>query len=347
VLPSMLVALVLATTPGAATLPVSAASGCAVAPTRTELASGAWACTITAAEQVALPGDTVSVAAGTYPPVRITASGTETAPIIVSAVAGSVLIDAGTSAHGLGIIGIHDVQLNGVDVSGGSAQALWIDASQRISFTAGTVSGSAVHGVHVHNSQNVSILSSTITANQSTGIMETGADSGDIYSQDIVSGNGIGGPQYLGSGIEVDGTGTQVVDCTITHNGVSKLYEHGVYVASDASDWVISGSTISGSSGADVKAGGTNGTIVSSILGSARLGVYANGTGLTLSHVQIRGSFLNGLVVAGGSTLLSHSVISNAAVGYGWQAHAAFVYGRGKLQTTASTLLLRGVPVKP
>ena len=67
-----------------------------------------------------MPGDTVSVAAGTYPPARITASGTEAAPIIVSGVPGSVLIEAGSSAHGLGISGIHDVELSGVDVSGGS-----------------------------------------------------------------------------------------------------------------------------------------------------------------------------------------------------------------------------------
>jgi hypothetical protein len=343
----MLAALVLASTSGVPTLPVSAASGCAVTPTRTELVSGAWACTITAAEQVALPGDTVSVAAGTYPPTRITASGTEAAPIIVSAVPGSVLIDAAAGRNGLGISGIHDVQISGVDVRGGSAQAVWVNASQRVSLISVKVSESAVHGVQVNNSQAVAIVSSTIISNVSTGIMETGSDSGDIYSKDIVSGNGTGGPQYLGSGIEVGGTGTQISGCTITHNGVSKLYEHGVYVASDATGWRISGSTISGSSGADVKAGGANGTIVSSTLGSARLGVYANGTGLTISHVHIRGSFLNGLVVAGGSTLLSHSVVSNDAVGYGWQAHAAFVYGGGHLQTIASTLLLRGVPVKP
>jgi hypothetical protein len=347
VIASLLAALVLASTSGAPTLPVSAASGCAVTPTRTELVSGAWACTITAAEQVALPGDTVSVAAGTYPPARITASGTEAAPIIVSAVPGSVLIDAGLGRNGLGISGVHDVEISGIDVRGGSAQAVWVSASQRVSLISATVSESAVHGVQVANSQDVVIASSTIISNQSTGIMETGADSGDIYSTDIVSGNGTGGPQYLGSGIEVGGTGTQIIGCTITHNGLSKLYEHGVYVAAVADSWLISGSTISGSSGADVKAAGSNGTIVSSTLGSARLGVYATGTGVTLSQVHISGSFLNGLVVAGGSTLLSHSVISNAAAGYGKQAHAAFVYGAGHLQITASTLLLRGVPVKP
>jgi hypothetical protein len=175
--------------------------------------------------------------------------------------------------------------------------------------------------------------------------METGSDSGDIFSNNIVSGNGTGGPQYLGSGIEVGGTGTQIIGCTITNNGVSKLYEHGVYVASVADGWSISGSTISGSSGADVKAAGSNGTIVSTTLGSARLGVYASGQSVTLSQVQVRGSFLNGLVVAGGSTLLSRSVVSNDAVGYGKQAHAAFVYGGGHLRKRASTLLLRGVPV--
>lgn len=344
---SILLALVLASTSGAPTLSVSAAAGCAAAPTRTQLVAGAWACTITAAEQVALPGDTVSVAAGTYPPARINASGTEAAPIIVSAVPGSVLIDTAAGRTGLGISGIHDVEISGVNIRGGSAQAVWVSASQRVSLISATVSGSAIHGVQVANSQDIAIASSTIIDNQSAGIMETGSDSGDVYSTDIVSGNGTGGPQYLGSGIEVGGTGTQIIGCTITHNGLSKLYEHGVYIAAVADGWSISGSTISGSSGADVKAAGSNGTIVSSTLGSARLGVYATGTGVTLSHIQIRGSFLNGLVVAGGSTLLSHSVISNDAVGYGKQAHAAFVYGGGHLQITASTLILRGAIVKP
>ena len=344
---SILLALVLASTSGAPTLPVSTATGCAAAPTRTQLVAGAWACTITAAEQVALPGDTVSVAAGTYPPARITASGTEAAPIIVSAVPGSVLIDAGAGRNGLGISGVHDVEISGVNIRGGSSQAVWVSASQRVSLISATVSESAIHGIQVANSQDIAIASSTIIDNQSAGIMETGVDSGDIYSTDIVSGNGTGGPQYLGSGIEVAGTGTQIIGCTITHNGLSKLYEHGVYIAAVAVGWTISGSTISGSSGADVKAAGSNGSIVSSTLGSARLGVYATGTGVTLSHIQIRGSFLNGLVVAGGSTLLSHSVISNDAVGYGKQAHAAFVYGGGHLQMTASTLILRGAVVKP
>ncbi len=343
-----LAALVLAAgAPGAPALPVSAAAGCTVAPTRAALVAGAWACTITAAERVALPGDTVAVAAGTYPQARITASGTETAPIVVSAVPGTVTVAAGSGGNALGISGVSDVQISGLTITGGFGQGVWVNAAQRISLTSVTVSGSAVHGVQVNNSQDIAITSSTITANQSTGIMETGSDSGDVYTDDIVSHNGTGGPQYLGSGIEVGGTGTQIVGCTITDNGVSKLYEHGVYVAAVADGWSISGSTISGSSGADVKAAGTNGTISTSTLGNARLGVYASGVGVTLSQVQITGSFRDGLVVAHGSTLLSHSVVSNDGVGYGKQARAAFVYGGGRLHLTASTLLLRGVPVKP
>jgi len=348
VIAATLTALVLAGAAGAPTLPVSATAGCTAAPTRAALVGGAWACTITAAERVALPGDAVTVAAGSYPQARITASGTETAPIVVTAVPGTVTVDAGPSGgNGLGISGVSDVQISGLDITGGSAQAVWVNASQRISLSSFTVSGSAVHGVQVNNSQNIAITSSTITANQSTGIMETGSDSGDVYTDDIVSHNGTGGPQYLGSGIEVGGTGTRIVGCTITDNGVSKLYEHGVYVAAVADGWSITGSTISGSSGADVKAAGSNGTISTSTLGPSRLGVYASGVGVTLSQVQIRGSFRDGLVVAHGSTLLSQSVVSNDAVGYGKQARAALVYGGGRLHVTASTLLLRGVPVKP
>jgi hypothetical protein len=347
VIASLLAALALAGASGAPTLPVSAAAGCTAAPTRDALVAGAQACTITAAEQVALPGDAVAVAAGTYPQARITASGTETAPIVVTAVPGTVVIAAGAGGNGLRISGVSDVQISGLDVTGGFAQAIWVNAAQRISLVGVQASGSAVHGIQVNNSSDIAIDSSTITGNRSAGIMETGADSGDVYSQDIVSDNGRGGPQYLGSGIEVAGTGTQIVDCTITHNGVSKLYEHGVYVAAAASGWSISGSVISGSSGADVKAAGSDGTIASSTLGSARLGVYASGRSITLSQVHVQGSFRDGLVVAGGTTLLSHSVVSNAAVGYGVPVRAAYVYGGGRLKLVASTLLLRGHPVKP
>lgn len=343
---SVLAALVLSGTAGGPVLAVSQAAGCTVAPTRAALVAGDWACTISAAEKVAQPGDTVSVAAGAYPPTRIGASGTETAPIAVVAVPGTVTIDAGQTANGLGIIGVHDVQITGLDVTGGSAQAVWIGSSQRVSLTQSQARGSATHGIQVNDSQDIVVDSSQITGNQSAGIMETGADSGDVFSNDTVSGNGTGGLRYLGSGIEIGGAGTRVVNCTITHNGVSKLYEHGVYVASVATGWSITGSKISGSSGADVKAAGSNGTISSSTLGSARLGVYARGRGITISQVQIRGSFRDGLVVAGGATLLSRSVVSNDAVGYGTTARAAFVYGGGRLTLSASQLYLRGVRVK-
>jgi hypothetical protein len=346
VIAAVLAALVLTGTTGGPILAVSPAAGCTAAPMRDQLVAGAWACTISAADRVAQPGDTVSVAAGVYPPTRISASGTDTSPIAIAAVPGTVTIDAGTTANGLGIIDVHDVQITGLDVSGGAAQAVWIGSSQNVSLAQMQATGSATHGIQVNNSQDIVIDSSAITANQSTGIMETGTDSGDVFSNDTVSGNGTGGPQYLGSGIEVGGAGTQIVGCTIADNGISKLYEHGVYVASVATRWSITGSTITGSSGADVKAAGSDGTISSSTLGSARLGVYARGQGITISQVQIKGSFRDGIVVAGGSTLLTHSVVSNDAVGYGKAARAAFVYGGGRLQLDASQLYLRGVRVK-
>jgi hypothetical protein len=332
VIAATLTALLLAATSGAPILPVSAAAGCAAAPTRAELVAGTAACTITAAGRVALPGDTVSVAAGTYPQARILASGSDTAPIVFEAAPGTVVVDAGTGGTALGIMGAHDIQVAGLDLRGGRSSTVWVSGSQRI-----TLAGS----------QNVVIDSSTISGNRSTGIMETGSDASDVFSNDVVSGNGTGGPQYLGSGIEVGGSGTQIVGCTITDNGLSKFYEHGVYVASVATGWTITGSTITGSSGADVKAAGANGTIVSSTLGSARLGVYATGQGLTISQVHVSGSFVTGLVVAGGTTLLSHSVVSNDGHGYGKSARAARVYGGGKLKMDASKLLLRGVQVGP
>jgi hypothetical protein len=343
---SVLAALVLSGTTGGPVLAVSQATGCTPAPTRAALVAGDWACTISAAEKVAQPGDTVSVAAGAYPPTSIRARATQTDPIAVAAVPGTVSIDAGQTPNGLGIIAVHDVQITGLDVTGGSAQAIWIGSSQRVSLSQVQASGSATHGIQVNDSQNVVIDSSQVTANQSAGIMETGADSGDVFSNDTVSGNGTGGLQYLGSGIEVGGAGTRIVGCTITDNGVSKLYEHGVYVATVATGWSITGSTITGSSGADVKAAGSDGTIASSTLGSARLGVYAGGQGITISQVQVRGSFRDGIVVAGGTTVLSHSVVSNDAVGYGRVARAAFVYGGGRLTLAASQLYLRGVRVK-
>ncbi len=346
VIASVLAALVLSGTTGGPVLPVSTAAGCVAAPTRDALVAGARACTITAAEKVALPGDTVSVAAGAYPPTRIGASGTETAPIAVAAVPGTVTIDAGQTANGLGIINVHDVRIAGLDVTGGSAQAVWIGSSQRITLSQMRASGSATHGIQVNGSKDIVIDSSRVTGNRSAGIMETGADSGDVFSNDTVSRNGTGGSPYLGSGIEVGGAGTRIAGCTITHNGISKLYEHGVYIASVASGWSITGSTISGSSGADVKAAGPDGEISSSTLGSARLGVYARGRGITIWRVQIRGSFRDGLVVAGGTTFLSRSVVSNRAVGFGKTARAAFVYGGGRLTLAASPLYLRGVRVK-
>ena len=258
---AVLSALALAGASGAPVLPVSTAAGCTAAPTRAALVAGAWSCTITAAEAVALPGDEVAVAPGAYPPTRISASGAAGAPIVVTAAPGPVTIDAGTGSHALNLTGVHDVEIDGLALSGGTAQTVWVDAATAIDLTGLQVSGSAGHGVQINNSTAVTIASSLVESNANAGIMETGADSGDTFTGDTVSGNGAGPSAYLGSGIEVGGTGTQILDCTITGNGGSRLFEHGVYVASVATGWLISGSTISGSSGADVKAGGSNGTI--------------------------------------------------------------------------------------
>jgi hypothetical protein len=347
VIAAVLSALALAGASGAPVLPVSTAAGCTAAPTRAALVAGAWSCSITAAEAVALPGDEVAVAPGAYPPTRISASGATGARIVVTAAPGPVTIDAGAGSHALNLTGVHDVEIDGLALTGGTAQTVWIDQAAGIDLTGLTVSGSAGHGVQINDSAGVTIASSLVQANANAGIMETGADSGDTFTGDTVSGNGAGPSEYLGSGIEVGGAGTQILGCTITGNGGSRLFEHGVYVASVATGWLISGSTISGSSGADVKAGGSNGTITTTTLGNARLGVYARGVGVTLSQDQIEGSFRDGLVVAGGTTLLSGSVVSNDGKGYGQAAQAAIYYGGGRLQLSASRLYLRGVPVKP
>jgi hypothetical protein len=343
-LAALLASLTLITTAAGPSLPVSAAHGCLPAPTRTELVDGASACTITAAERVAQPGDHVTVAAGAYPPTRLTASGTTTDPIVVAA-DGAVTI-AGNARAELNLTGVHDVVVSGISITGGSLQGVWIDAAARVSLVGVSVIRSGGHGVQVNASTAVTIATSRVSKNRLAGIMETGADSHSSYLDDHVAHNGSGGSRYLGSGIELAGVDSRIIGGLIKDNGISRLYEHGVYVASVASGWLIKDATITGSSGADVKAGGSAGAIVGSTLGSARLGVYAIGRGITLSGDTVRGAFHEGLVIAAGSTVISRSIVANSGAGYGSRAEAAVVYAGARVHQSLSRLYLRGLRVK-
>jgi Right handed beta helix region len=345
VLVTLLVTLAFLSHAAAPTLSVAPSAGCSAAPARAQLLSGARACTITAAERVARPGDRVWVAPGAYPPTRIAASGTAAAPINVVA-AGGVTIEGSNGGAALTISGVHDVAVRGIAVTGGAPQAVWINRSTRIGLVGVKVTAGYGHGIQVNSSTAITVAESKVLRNASAGIMETGADAHTLYQNDVVSGNGMGGSVYLGSGVQLAGRGARIVGCTITQNGTSNLYEHGVYVAASARGWRITGSTITRSSGSDVKAAGSAGVIATSSLGSARIGVYASGRSVTLKNDRIRGSFLDGVMVAGGDTLLSHTVVSNAANGWPRSATAAFVTG-GRLTLSATTLLLRGVAVGP
>ncbi len=286
---------------------VSPAAGCSDAQTRAAAISSATPfCTVAAATALSQPGDRIVVAPGSYEGTVSVRSGTS----IVAAAPG-VTLDAHGASLALKVNAVHDVLVKGLTMRGGLDQAVWVGESRSIVLDHVEIAKSHGPGLHVHDSSLVQLTNSTVDRNAFAGIYETGADKSTLYRNDRIVQNGHDPEQWHGSGVEVSGWKTTITGCHILANGSSALYEHGVYIAAGASRWLVTQTTISGSSAADVKAGGW-GSITRSHLETSRIGLWSQGS-VTVSATAIAGHFAVSAVGRSGTLRVTGSLLSNSA----------------------------------
>jgi|GEM_PF-3216582 len=236
----------------------AARAGCSDARPATQNSAAAPWCSLTPAAGQTQAGDVVHVAPGVYRGTfRPLASGTADKPIRVVADGPGVILDAGGAANALKLISVRGWSVEGVTITGGVNQGVWVESTSDITLRGVTVTANPGAGVQLKNAGKTTITDSTLSANGSAGVLETVGSTATRIAGNRITGNGRGGSTYNGDGIQLGGSGAVVTGNTITDNGDPGIHEHGIYAAAASVGWTIERNVISGSGGANVKASGT------------------------------------------------------------------------------------------
>jgi hypothetical protein len=251
-------------------------------------------------------------------------------PAVIAAAAGTVSVM---------LTGVHDLVLRGVTVRAAALQAVWIDAAARIALDAVTVTNSAGTGVQVKAGTAVSISNARLVGNARAGLMDMTPSVGTVLSASLVSGNGRDGLPYNGDGVDLNGSGGSVVDCTITGNGDGAGTEHGVYAGPAARGYTIARNAIDGNAGADVKAAGGPGLVAENRLGSSLFGVVVsdNLALVTFQYNLVQGRFQHAILVTAGTApararLWNNTVQQTGRSTASGNASAVFVVAAAQLE---------------
>ncbi len=149
-------------------------------------------CTIGAGTRAALPGDTVRVAAGTYPEqVSLTRSGQAGAPIQVLGAPGALVSGAnastgvpGARSYGFLVRNVSDVVLDGFAVSGAAVNGVEVDTVSRVTASDLDLTGNGAYGISVDHSSSVLVEHVASYRNGSIGVrMRDDTDSQVRFSQ--------------------------------------------------------------------------------------------------------------------------------------------------------------------
>ncbi len=280
-----------------------AAPSCSDALSRDAVAAGGAWCTLGRSAAAAVPGDTVRVRGGVYAEsfrpssgVRFTADG----DVVLTA---TVKIVTTTGAA-----------LDGFTIRGAAAQGIWVDGSSDIALTRLRVIANSGPGIAVKASSAVAISSSSVFDNAGAGIVEYSTSEDTEITDNTITGNGRNGDPYNGDGVQVAGLRPLVARNTIDRNGDAGPYEHGIYAAATATDYVIESNRLSGNAAADIKAAGT-GIVRYNLMRDAQFGLVLsdNPRAVTAYENVIAGAFQHAVLVTTGKTpaqaILWHNTI--------------------------------------
>lgn len=214
--------------------------------------SGQPYCTIQAAANAVVAGQTVQVEPGSYAGFSLTRSGTPSAPITIRGAEGSlgpsVYVHGSSGRPGVSISGGHDVRVDMINARGdSSAQVDSVDVTNAQDVTldrdaiylTGTTQAATTAALRVAGSGNVAVTHTDLEADQTGSAVrvDSGTSSVDIASDMLSSGSGsavsIGGAadievvgDQLSTGpnsvVAIDGSSSVVVE----NNTIDEYYEH-------------------------------------------------------------------------------------------------------------------------
>jgi hypothetical protein len=192
---------------------------------------------------------------------------------------------------------VHDLVLRGLTVHANATQGIAIDDVQAVTVDDASVTNTGGIGIWIKHAASITVRRSGLVDNARAGLFDSQYATGTIVRDSTISGNGSDGRRYDGDGIELNGAHATVQDCTITGNGDSAGFEHGIYVGRTSAGFVITGNRISGNAGADIKATGGAGMISYNRLGSSLYGiVLSDQQGLvTAEYNLVQGRFQHGI----------------------------------------------------
>jgi len=181
-------------------------------------------CTIGAAARIVNAGQTVQVAAGTYPEaVTVLTSGTSTAPIVFTAAAGATVTLSG-QANGFLISGKSWITVSGFNVTKTSDRGIYVSSSSHVtisnnhvSFSGQPLSGKTKSGVYLTNVADSLVSGNTVDHNSDSGIHLTGGSTRNEIRGNLTFANAQG-YQRAATGIRLYSSPGNTVDRNVTHD---------------------------------------------------------------------------------------------------------------------------------
>lgn len=214
-------------------------------------------CTVARAAAVVAAGDTVRIEPGRYAGVvRPAQGGTPLGPVRFVADAPGVVLDAAGAANAVRLIGTGDVRVEGLEITGGANQGVWIEAADRVVLDHVRVRANAGAGVQIKSGSGTIVTASALEGNARAGLLELSGARSTTVLDSVVTGNGRDGLPYNGDGLQLGGSGAEVARSDISGNGDSQ-YEHGIYTAAAATGYRLHDNRLVGNAGANIKAAGT------------------------------------------------------------------------------------------
>jgi parallel beta helix pectate lyase-like protein len=306
-------------------------------------------CTLGQAARSAAPGDTVNVLAADYrETVRFYTSGTPAAPIRFVAAEPGVVVDAAGAGQALKLMDVSDVEISGLRVTGASAQGIWVQGGTRVRLVDLYIASNPGAGLTVKGTVGLSLEATSVTGNGSAGVLELVGTRDARYAGNEIRGNGVGGATYNGDGIQLGGTGADVLGNTIAANG-SSTFEHGIYTGAASAGWTIELNTFADNAGANLKATGGPGLIRRNRMTNGTFGLILsdNAAPITAEHNVISGRAQHLVLLTTGSMPARGRLWANTVVQYGrstssGDASAVFVIAATSLELRDNLLCYAG-----